>query len=159
MKKLKRFSIFILVGILLFSLFFPACSTDNQSGNKSENISDSDTQSENSVDLEVAARRCYLEQFLLKEHSEATIEDVSFLFYIGTYGNCLVAIFSSGKWEEDVLDITTYYDLNGLRFEYAVDYPILVYCDQQIYTLQEAYVSELISAETLAQIHTDYYNP
>ena len=33
MKKLKRFSIFILVGILLFSLFFPACGKDNQSGN------------------------------------------------------------------------------------------------------------------------------
>ena len=45
MKKLKRFPIFILVGILLFSLFFPACGTNNQSGNKSENISDSDTQS------------------------------------------------------------------------------------------------------------------
>lgn len=34
MKKLKRFSIFILVGILLFSILFPACGKDNQSGNK-----------------------------------------------------------------------------------------------------------------------------
>ena len=32
MKKLKRFSIFILVGILLFSLLLPACGTDNQNG-------------------------------------------------------------------------------------------------------------------------------
>ena len=38
MKKLKRFSIFILVGILLFSILFPACGKDNQSGNKQENV-------------------------------------------------------------------------------------------------------------------------
>ena len=36
MKKLKRFSIFILIGILLFSLLFPACGKDNQNGNESE---------------------------------------------------------------------------------------------------------------------------
>ena len=36
MKKLKHVSIFILVGILLFSLFFPACGKDNQSGNEGE---------------------------------------------------------------------------------------------------------------------------
>lgn len=36
MKKMKRFSIFILVGILLFSLFFPACGKNNQNG--SENM-------------------------------------------------------------------------------------------------------------------------
>ena len=35
MKKLKHVSIFILVGILLFSILFPACGTaDNQSGSK-----------------------------------------------------------------------------------------------------------------------------
>ena len=34
MKKLKRFSIFILVGILLFSLLLPACGKDNQNGSK-----------------------------------------------------------------------------------------------------------------------------
>ena len=33
MKKLKRFSVFILISLLLFSLFFPACGTNNQSGN------------------------------------------------------------------------------------------------------------------------------
>ena len=36
MKKLKHFSIFILVGILLFSLLFPACGKDNQSGSEGE---------------------------------------------------------------------------------------------------------------------------
>ena len=143
MKKLKHVSIFILVGILLFSLFFPACGKDNQSGNES--------------DLKVAARRCYLEQFLLEEHSEATIEDVSFRFYIGTYGNCLVATFSSGRWEEPILDITAYDDLNGLRFEYAAYRPILVYCDQQICNLAVAYKNGWFSDETLAQIHKDYY--
>ena len=110
----------------------------------------------------VAARRCYLEQFLLKEHSEATIEDVSFFNYIGTYGNCLVAVFYGEKWHTwngDFPDIAINFTINNLTFEYPMGYPILVYCDQQIYTLQEAYGSELISAETLAQIHTDYYNP
>ena len=36
MKKLQCFSIFILIGILFFSLFFPACSKDIQNGSEGE---------------------------------------------------------------------------------------------------------------------------
>lgn len=150
MKKLKRFSIFILISLLLFSLFFPACGKDNQNGNTNDTP----------IDIEEEAKLCYLEKYLLNEHSEATIEDVSFFNYIGTYGNCLVAVFYGGKWHTwngDFPDIAINFTINNLTFEYPMGYPILVYCDQQIYTLQEAYGSELISAETLAQIHTDYY--
>ena len=47
MKKLKRFSFFILVGMLLFSLFFPACGKDNHDSGSDTGNSNTATDSPN----------------------------------------------------------------------------------------------------------------
>ena len=96
MRKFKRFSIFLLVGILLFSLFFTACGTNtgNQSGS-SDPASESSSTPDESSDVIQIKERTFISYKSAKIHpSPYHVDDKKFFYSIINNTSEMLNIFS-----------------------------------------------------------------
>ena len=104
------------------------------------------------------SKQTYLASILKTEHSEATINDVSFRPFLGIYEDSLVAVFYGGQYHGDFPDVEVGYELEGLEFAFSKGYSILVWNNGDIYDLPAAYAQNLLTKENLVLIHDTYYN-
>ena len=108
------------------------------------------------AELKTSARQDCLEKFVLPEHADATIEDVTLAPFLGVFDGAIAAVFYYGQYHgvwPDVLEETI---IGDVTFSWPAGYPIEVWKDGEIYTLSEAYEKEIISAENLAEINNNY---
>lgn len=138
MKKLKLVSMLALV--VITSLVLVACG-DN--GNE-------DTEMKNQ------AKETYLTTVLKIKNPEATIDDVTFMSFLGIYNGSLVAIFYGGKYHGLFFDRVIGLEIEGLDFSYSDGYPILVWNNDKIHSLAEAYEQELLTKANLEAIYSLY---
>ena len=104
------------------------------------------------------ARQSYFEQII--EFPEATIDDVSFWPFMGIFDACLVAVFLGGEYHggyEPPGDIVEKQEIGGLPFSWGAGYPILVYHENYIFELAEAFEKGLLTKDNLETIH-NFYN-
>ena len=100
-------------------------------------------------DLKTSARQDRLEKFVLPEHADATIEDV-------TLAGAIAAVFYHGQYHgvwPDVLEETT---IGDVTFSWPKGYPIEVWKDGEIYTLSEAYDKDIVTDDDLQEIFDNY---
>lgn len=108
------------------------------------------------AELKTSARQDCLEKFVLPEHADATIEDVTLAPFLGVFDGAIAAVFYHGQYHgvwPDVLEETT---IGDVTFSWPAGYPIEVWKDGEIYTLSEAYEKDIISADDLSEINNNY---
>lgn len=108
------------------------------------------------AELKTSARQYRLEKFVLPEHADATIEDVTLAPFLGIFDGAIAAVFYCGQYHgvwPDVLEETT---IGDVTFSWPKGYPIEVWKDGEIYTLSEAYEKDMISADDLSEINNNY---
>lgn len=108
------------------------------------------------AELKTSARQDCLEKFVLPEHADATIEDVTLAPFLGIFDGAIAAVFYCGQYHgvwPDVLEETT---IGDVTFSWPKGYPIEVWKDGEIYTLSEAYEKDIISADDLSEINNNY---
>lgn len=108
------------------------------------------------AELKTSARQDCLEKFVLPEHADATIEDVTLAPFLGIFDGAIAAVFYCGQYHgvwPDVLEETT---IRDVTFSWPKGYPIEVWKDGEIYTLSEAYEKDIISADDLSEINNNY---
>lgn len=102
------------------------------------------------------AKQTYLATFLIGEHPEATIDDISFRPFMGVFSGNLVAVFFRGQYHGIHQDYVVETQIGHLAFEWGNGYPTLVWSDGIIYKLCEAFERDLLSIEDLEQIYNFY---
>ena len=107
-------------------------------------------------ELKTSARQDRLEKFVLPEHADATIEDVTLAPFLGVFDGAVAAVFYHGQYHgvwPDVLEETT---IGDVTFSWPKGYPIEVWKDGEIYTLSEAYEKDIVTDDDLKDIFDNY---
>ena len=133
----------VLLGLALVMLFSLAACGGNES---------KETQIMNK------AKQTYLENFILHDYPDATIDDVTFEPFLGIYNDILVAVFYGGKYHGSFTDRVVEYIIDGFEFSYGNGSQIRVWNSGNIYELDEAYRQGMLAKENLVMIHNLYYN-
>ena len=149
MKKLKLFGLLALV--TMTSLMLVACGTQN--GGEEEAMKNQ-------------AKQTYLETVLKTKDpsnlvggvdlADATVDDITFKPFLGIYGGSLVAVFYGNKYHGVHFEHVISLEINGLDFSYSNGYPVLVWNNNSISTLEEAYGQGLLSKANLESVHSLY---
>lgn len=108
--------------------------------------------------IQFQARQTYLMDYLKDKHPKASLDDVSFDRFLGIYHGSLVAVFYGGQYHGVHLDVVREEENEGFVFSYPDGYPILVWKDQKLYTLTEAYGLGILTKDNLTSIYDVYYN-
>lgn len=108
------------------------------------------------AELKTSARQDRLEKFVLPEHADATIEDVTLAPFLGVFDGAVAAVFYCGQYHgvwPDVLEETT---IGDVTFSLPAGYPIEVWKDGEICELSEAYEKDIITDDDLKEIFGNY---
>ena len=104
------------------------------------------------------AKQTYLDNYLKPDSPKATINDVSFWPFLGIYNDSLVAVFYGGKYHGEFTDYIVELEIEGLDFSYSNGYPILIWNNNNIISLAEAFQQELFTKDNLSMIYKLYRN-
>ena len=107
--------------------------------------------------MEIQAKQTYLDNSLKTDNPEATIDDVSFMPFLGIYNDSLVAVFYGGKYHGPQIERVVELEIEGLDFSYSYGYPILVWKNNSIISLAEAYEQGLLTKANLNTIFDLYH--
>ena len=108
------------------------------------------------AELKTSARQDRLEKFVLPEHADATIEDVTLAPFLGVFDGAVAAVFYHGQYHgvwPDVLEETT---IGDVTFSWPAGYPIEVWKDGEICELSEAYEKDIVTDDDLKEIFGNY---
>ena len=103
------------------------------------------------------ARQTYLDTVIREYYPGATIDLVSFTPFIGIFNSSLIAVFSDGDFPGQYSDIAIDSKIGNLTFYWPHKHPILVWNDDTIYELFEAYELDLLTDENLSSIYNSHW--
>ena len=96
----------------------------------------------------------YLEFYLIGEHPDATVDNITVIKYYGKFGDSYVALITDAYHE--YLDVITKEEIEGLVFSYHNSNTIKVLNMSQFYRLEEAYSNSFLTLEDLKKINNQF---
>jgi hypothetical protein len=103
-----------------------------------------------SSDVEIKIKQDFLDFYTKTENPDATVDDVSILFYYGTYGGC-VAVKMTDRFSV-YYQVITIETIDGIKISTNDSNPIHVWKDENFYSLQEAYDEGYLTKDNLREI-------
>ncbi len=112
---------------------------------------------EDSISDEEKIKFEYVKSFLLKEYPLSTINDVFFKNNYGVYNNAHVLIISNNYYYH--FDVITQETILSYVFEYTSGNGALVFYADKFYTLKDAYKANILSEDSLRELHKQFPTP
>ncbi|MCL2063980.1 MAG: hypothetical protein FWG98_06370 [Candidatus Cloacimonetes bacterium] len=103
------------------------------------------------------AKLSYLDTFLTEGNLGATIDDISFIPFIGVFNNSIVSVFHEGKFQWHYDDFMIKSEIGNIAFYWPYGYPILAWDENTIYELSESYEQGLLSRRDLETIYISHW--